>query len=489
MSGLQGQTGGVRGRRQGARTSVLLGTLGIFTLLLGAGTASAAMRYAAPGAVGAEPCNPAPCSLTTAVGGAEDGDQVVLANGTYESGADLVLAKAIEVGGEPGASPAIVFSGAHGAVVENAGATLHDLRLSLAAPTMAYVLQLNGGTIERSYVDGRNGVACRVTEGAMRNSVCFGLLAAAPSGLGNYVVSLRNVTAAPLLIGAQEEANLSATVVNTIAQPGYELGSSKSGLVISVGIGSAASVILTNSNYASVDTTPSTGSNYSFNPPGTNGNQTAASQFVNGPAGDFHQLATSPTIDAGIASPEIGPTDIDREPRSQGSAPDIGADEFPALPPTPSDATAPVGSKLSFTPRRFRPKRKRAPSIATTSAKKRKRSRQTARVSYRLSENAGVRFTVRRFVFGFEKTFGKTKRCLVGKRARRLRKGKKCKKLVRVKGAFAHAGRQGANRFRFSGYVGGRRLRPGAYRMLGVPTDAAGNRGRRFGASFVIAPR
>jgi len=483
MSGFQGQTGGVRGRGQGARTSVLLGTLAIFVLLLGVGTASAAVRYAAPGAVGAEPCNPAPCSLPTAVGGAEGGDQVVLANGTYESGADLVLAKAIEVGGEPGASPAIVFLGAHGAVVENAGATLHDVRLSLAAPTMAYVLQLNGGTVDRTYVDGRNGVACRATQGTMRNSVCFGLLAAAPTGPGNYVVSLRNVTAAPLLIGAHEGANLSATVVNTIAQPGYGLGSSKSGLVISAGISGIASVILTNSNYASVDTSPSTGSNYSFNPPGTNGNQTAASQFVNGPAGDFHQLASSPTIDAGIVTPENGPTDIDGEPRAQGGAPDIGADEFPVPPPPPTDASAPVGSMLRLAPRRFRPRRKRAPSVAGTSAKKRrKRSPRTSRVSYRLSEHAGVRFSVRRRVIGRKKG----KRCLVGKRARRLRKARKCKKLVRVKGAFTHAGAQGANRFRFSGYVRGRRLRPGVYRMVGVPTDAAGNRGRRFRGSFVI---
>jgi len=34
--------------------------------------------------------------------------------------------------------------------------------------------------------------------------------------------------------------------------------------------------------------------------------------------------------------------------------------------------------------------------------------------------------------------------------------------------------------------MSGRRLRSGVYRMIGVPTDAAGNRGRRFGGSFVI---
>ncbi len=322
----------------------------------------------------------------------------------------------------------------------------------------------------------------------MRDSVCFGLFVVAPAGPGNYVASLRNVTAVPLLIGAIEGASLSATVINTIAQPGYQLGSSESGLLIDVGPSGSASVALINSNYASVDTTPSAGSNYSFTPPGTNGNQTAAPQFVDGPAGDFHQLATSPTIDSGIGSPGNGPLDIDGEPRSRGSAPDIGADEFPSPPPALSatDITAPVGSKLRFKPRRFRAKRKHGPSIARTSAKKRrKRSRRTSRVSYRLSEDARVRFIVQRRVTGRKKG----KRCVIGKRARRLRKAKKCKRFVRVKGAFTHTGKHGANRFRFSGYVRGRRLRPGVYRMIGVPTDGAGNRGRRFGGSFVAARR
>jgi hypothetical protein len=49
-------------------------------------------------------------------------------------------------------------------------------------------------------------------------------------------------------------------------------------------------------------------------------------------AGDFHQLAASPTIDAGIAHDLIGGSDFDGQPGIQGSAPDIGADEFVARP-------------------------------------------------------------------------------------------------------------------------------------------------------------
>ena len=53
--------------------------------------------------------------------------------------------------------------------------------------------------------------------------------------------------------------------------------------------------------------------------------------------GDFHQLAGSPTIDAGSsAATLLGSFDLDGEARIQGCAPDIGADEFPdALCPLP----------------------------------------------------------------------------------------------------------------------------------------------------------
>jgi hypothetical protein len=97
-----------------------------------------------------------------------------------------------------------------------------------------------------------------------------------------------------------------------------------------------------------------------------------------------------------------------------------------------------------------------------------------------------VRFIVRRRAIGRKKG----KRCVLGKRARGLRKAKRCRRFVRVgKSAFTHAGRQGANAFRFTGFLGGRPLRPGAHRLVGVPTDSAGNRGGRFGAPFVIARR
>jgi hypothetical protein len=43
-------------------------------------------------------------------------------------------------------------------------------------------------------------------------------------------------------------------------------------------------------------------------------------------------------------------------------------------------------------------------------------------------------------------------------------------------GSFAVQGAAGANRKKFSGRIGRRRLRPGSYRLSLVATDAAGNR-------------
>jgi hypothetical protein len=81
------------------------------------------------------------------------------------------------------------------------------------------------------------------------------------------------------------------------------------------------------------------------------GNQTAAPLFVNPDplVRDFHQLAGSPTVDAGASFMGISALDVDGQARVMGCAPDIGADELtrncgtvtgvpgtPAAPATPA---------------------------------------------------------------------------------------------------------------------------------------------------------
>jgi len=428
---------------------------------------------------------PSPCDLNTGIHKAAAGDTVHVAGdlGPYLEVPPTIAHFDVTVIGEGQKVPEIVFAD-DGLLTVDAASSV--ARLDLTRASGSQVLIYLFGTGSRLRLESATGLPILVT-GLLRDSFVH---ATGPSPLAVEAYSanarLRNVTAVAdgvgsVAIGADalydslfDECIEVATVElrNVIAR------GAGGDLQVSSGKECPAFIDVAHSNFRAGATSVAGIEAGIFD---LGGNQTTVDPLL-GPD-RLHQLAGSPTIDAGIATPDDGPTDLDGEARTQGPAPDIGADELLALAPPP-DTTAPVGLRLSFNPRRFRPRPPRPASIATRSAKKRG-TRQTSRVSYRLSEDANVRFIAQRWAIGRKKG----KRCLVGKRARRLFKAKKCRKLVRVKGAFTHTGTQGVNRFRFSGYVRGRRLKPGTYRMLGVPTDAAGNRGRRFGAYFVIARR
>jgi len=335
------------------RRALLAGAALAAALALAA-PASAAVRNASPSGAGVEPCNPAPCSLSKAVTGAKAGDQVVLAPGTYKLNADLVLDKAIDVGGVPGGLPRIEFLNGHAAFVQSDGAVLHDVHLSLLEEAMAYVFSLDRGRVERVYADGTNTAGCQMTQGLLRDSVCLSGLQVAPSGVGSYRADLVNVTADPIMVGAFEGAALTANIVNSILLPDE---GDAAGLLIDVSAGSSATAVLTNSNYAAVDTSLSAGTSFTYTAPGTNGNQTAVPQFVDRASGDFRPLAGSPTVDAGTADALLGAYDVLGAARSQARCiggvpvPDIGAYEFAptvACPSTPLPPAAQPSTPLPW---------------------------------------------------------------------------------------------------------------------------------------------
>jgi hypothetical protein len=70
-------------------------------------------------------------------------------------------------------------------------------------------------------------------------------------------------------------------------------------------------------------------------------------------------------------------------------------------------------------------------------------------VSYTLSEAATARF-----------------------RVQRLKRGR----YVTLHGGFAHTGNAGANSFKFTGRLPGRKLMPARYRLVEVAVDAGGNK-------------
>jgi dipeptidyl aminopeptidase/acylaminoacyl peptidase len=125
---------------------------------------------------------------------------------------------------------------------------------------------------------------------------------------------------------------------------------------------------------------------------------------------------------------------------------------------TTPDGTAPVITTASLSRSSFAAFRRGA-SIARNAPR-------GTRVSYRLSELAKAKLRI-------ERAF---------KRGTRTR-------YRLLKGSFTHSGKAGLNRFRFTGRLRGRKLRPGRYRLVLVATDAAGNKSKARRMKFRIVTR
>ncbi len=390
--------------------------------------------------------------------------------GTYTVGAPIGISKAIHVHGAVGqARPRVVNPGS-GVFNMSNGARVSDMTLEATGN----VLTVAGSAVaERLTVVGGPGPAASAAsvqpQALLRDSV---VSTAATNGTAVYAAHTGNNAPARLVnvtaiathaggIGVLADSsvggicvppfNVEIHLTNTIARGGqYDLSVPDicSGLEL---------ITVAHSNFRAAKVNQAS--------PGSRvvsqgGNQEAEPLFAAPAALDFHQLAGSATIDAGTPIEFLGTADVDGEPRSAGSWPDIGGDEFqpPAPPPPPGpepDRRAPVASLLAATPSTFR-----AVGPARRAARRRPKG---TRISYALDEAASVRFTARR---------------AVRRRGRTLYR--------RVRGSLTHAGQTGGNTFRFSGRLGARKLRPGRYRLAAVPTDAAGNAGAAVRATFRV---
>jgi hypothetical protein len=142
---------------------------------------------------------------------------------------------------------------------------------------------------------------------------------------------------------------------------------------------------------------------------------------------------------------------------------------------TAPDATAAVFSSYRLSPPVFRAAARGA-SIA-------RRRPVGTRVRYALSEPATVTFRVERAAKG-RRVRGKCRR-----QTRRNRNRRRCVRHVTLAGSFTHQGRAGPNRFKFTGRLRGRKLRPGRYRLRARPVDAAGNASPTARGKFRIVRR
>jgi hypothetical protein len=137
------------------------------------------------------------------------------------------------------------------------------------------------------------------------------------------------------------------------------------------------------------------------------------------------------------------------------------------------DRDAPVLSRFTLSPRRFRAAARGA-SLATAAGSK---------LKFTLSEPASVRFAVQRAKAG-RRVRGTCRRTTAANRRKRH-----CTRYVRVGSTFTTNAAAGQNQRRFSGRVRGRKLKPGRYRLVLTATDAAGNRSAPARVLFRIVRR
>jgi hypothetical protein len=317
-------------------------------LLTASGTAQAAQRYAAPDGSGTECTQAAPCTLDTAVHGVaghfpQNGDEVLVAAGDYGS-----PAAPLTVGLEPLAQMNIhgvaagprprVYTADGGGFTVNTGSTLRYVEVHSTSGNPAVWLRGGATGDQLIVVGGGAGVsACAVLAGAtpsvLRNSVCRGALPGSSgvvvgsNDFGVHLATITNVTAVGAGPGLDVigSGNTTVTLNNTIAFG----GGGADAQIDNYQAGQAATVSGSHNNFDSASVGGPGAAGGHFN---DTARQTAPPVFADQANGDFHQAAASPTRDAGSSSaPDLGTVDFEGTPRTFGSAPDIGADEF-ALP-------------------------------------------------------------------------------------------------------------------------------------------------------------
>jgi hypothetical protein len=341
------------------RLVLILSAAALASLALASTALGATTYFAKAGTSGSCATHADPCALLTAVGLTADGDSVVMESGpTYVlTGTQVVnIAHNINLGGEAGQPPPTVQGAPGAGNVLNVtgsggnGPTVHDIHLVHGLQNVA--LRMTSGTVERlvSTVSGGER-ACDVAAGLLRDSVCWsqdddGVVVIAPGGAATFSPQIRNVTGIGgpagngiALYGSPGEIE-HVDAANVIGRGGAND-------VLAAASGGDYTISLRSSNYAKVT---ATGGGV-ITPPGSSGNQTATPLFANAAAGDFHELAASPTVDAGVSDPLIGSLDLDRNARVQpeclgGEAkPDIGAYEIsPPAPPLPACEEFTVGA-------------------------------------------------------------------------------------------------------------------------------------------------
>ena len=325
-------------------------------LLLCAASAVAATRFAAPGATGPSPCvKTNPCSIATAAAGAAAADEVVLEPGEYSDtvgdlgpAGSVVLPEGIGFHGAAGPRPVVRVDTNHGLaapLIVQAGDVVSHIEIDSSAARSS--ISLKGGEatdlIARTSAPGGPRATSNVGSCATppaSSSAQLGTALGATGAPAASTVTLRNVTAVAtgtdstgigyVLVGASAvshpEVRVDGVAVISRGARNDILAEALSVAPHTPGTGAKVDIHLDHSDYATISTrTDAGGGSTSVNASGAGTtNLEAAPQLA---ADGYHELATSPTVDAGATDNLSPKLDVDGQTRTI-ERPDIGADEL-----------------------------------------------------------------------------------------------------------------------------------------------------------------
>lgn len=268
-----------------------------------------------------------------------DGDTILLDAGTYDLGGNsIALSDEVTVGRKPGVARPLVKALNNDVFEVFSASVIQDIAVEVDETVLdccRYGVDVfaDGTVIRRVIAEGKGSATAAISlRGISRlsDSVAVHTGAANTAAVittgNNGQSTLRNVTA---VAGPSQFALLAdrafgqpqtVDIKNSILSAGSDIGVTQTG---------PGDSLVVNVSYSNYDTTFENAPYGVVNDLGNNQDQsTLAPVFASAGTFDFHQLATSPTIDGGVVDAANGPTDFDGEPRNAGQAPDIGADEL-----------------------------------------------------------------------------------------------------------------------------------------------------------------
>ena len=292
----------------------------LIAALLVPASATAAARYASPAGGMVPGCSQvSPCSLDYAITAASPGDEVVVTSGQYTVGATIETETPLWIHGQPGTQKPRIFAADKSVLKSFAPQRISDLSLEATnnADGVLFV-PADGTSLERLEIFARGADSLGLRPGnnfTMTDTLVFAENSIDATGVfiqgtGSGTVQLRNdtiVAEGSNAVGlsvfmAAKNSSLTVEATNVIAS-----GTRVDALAqkYSEATGSTVAARLDQFNLARSDGEVT-----------SNNGQTAPPQFFPPNPRGFQQAPTSPTIDAGVNSPQNGEGDVDGRPRA-----------------------------------------------------------------------------------------------------------------------------------------------------------------------------